>query len=913
MRGLLGRLRRRPGSRAAIEREIREEMRQHIEMRIEDNLAAGMSPQDARADAERRFGDVDSLLAEGRRVRLSDSRRDPLRLSHRPGGGALPGEQPMKDLWQDLRFAVRTLLKTPAFTAVAVASLALGIGFNTAMFTLVDAALFKPRVAAEPDRMVRIYRVEPEGPDVMMSYPDMVDLRERVATLEGVVAGRNEFVTINLGGSAEFAFGEAVTHDYFDLLGIEPLRGREFAPDEDVTPGAHFVTVLSESFWRDRFGADPRVIGSEIVIAGTPFTVIGIMPRRFAGSTPPLKSQFWVPLTMTGTLTPGLGSVLERRGSHSLHVFGRLAAGATIPQARDEVAAIGTALAARYGDTNEDKEFVAAGFDAIRLHPDADRAMLPAAGILMAMVGMVLLIACANVANMMLARASARRPEIAVRLALGAGRGRVLRQLLTESVVLSAIGGVVAVLVARLALTLVLNAQTPFGIPISLDIELSGRVLLFAGLLSLLTGLLFGVAPALHSLRGDLSTSVRGDEALSSGRLRGSRTRNLLVVVQVAVSLVLLISASLMLRSLIGARAIDPGVETGSVLAVNTGLPFQGYAAEEAHEFHRVALERIAGLPGVERVAFTERLPLDTMTMLDGAMWIEGQGIEPGASPPDVARTTVSHDYFEMLGIAIRAGRAFGPEDSEGAPPVAIVNPAFADRFWPGESPLGRRFSTQGPEGPWVTIVGVHEPHKIRTLGEEPTPHVYLSFRQQPGLGFGALLARASGDPGEVLEAMRREITALDGNLAIFDTRTVSDHIDLGLLPVRLAALALTALGAVGALLAAIGVYGVVAFAVARRTHEIGIRMAIGADRSRVVRLVVRQGMRMVAVGIGVGVAASMLVTQALAAVLYGTSPVDPLSISLAAAGMLLVAGLANLLPARRAAGVDPVRALRSE
>lgn len=909
MRFLRKQYSRRLGGRR-LEGEIREEMLAHIVLCADDNIVAGMDPAAARREAERRFGNLDHMVSEGGHAKRDP--HDPLgQFPNRPDRS--PGANLMSDLVSDIRFGFRMLVKSPMFSKVAIVSLAVGIGFNTTMFTIVDAVLFTPIAAVDPDTVVRVIRDGDDFGDMFMSHPDFRDVRDSVGSFSGLASLRTEIGTYNADGVVDFVFGESVSANYFGVLGLPPLVGRSFTPGEDV-PGNHAVVMVGEKFWRDHLGASEAALGRELRFGGKPYTLIGVVGDRYTGLLPLMQVSFWVQTPAADDLGPASEtSMLERRGSHSFHVIGRLAAGATIEQARAEVASIGTQLAKDFADTNSETDFSVIPASDVRIEPSVDSAMLPAAGVLMALVGLILLLACANVANMMLARGSSRRQEIGIRLALGAGRGRLIRQLLTESMMLSLAGGFLAVVMAKLALRVLLAVQPPVVVPVSLAVEVSGRVWLFTALVALFTGLAFGLVPALRSTRADLSQSLRGDEAGDGGRLKGSRLRSSLVVAQVTFSLVLLISAALMVRSLQNAQSIDPGIVTDSVVNIGAGLAFQGYTPDEAREFHLRALERFAALPGVTKVAFAERLPLESSMMLTSDVYLEGQELAPEEEPVVSMTTSVDPNCFEVMGIGIDRGRVFTTADVKEAPAVVIINEVLATELWPGQDPIGKRISLKAADGPFAEVIGVHTPHKVSTLGEGPTRNIYVPYAQENGAGFGTLIARTQGDAAAVLAAMRQVLREMDPGLAVMEAETIGEHLALSLFPVRLAAAALGLLGVIGALLASVGVYGVIAFAVAQRTREIGIRMAIGADRRSVVRMVFVQGMRLILIGTAIGIAVSLAFTRVLSAMLYGVSSTDVLAYVTAAGALCLVGVIANLVPALRASHVEPSSALRSQ
>ncbi len=821
----------------------------------------------------------------------------------------------MDTLLKDFRYGLRMLLSHRGFTVVAVLSLALGIGVNTTIFSIVNAVLLRPVTYAEPERLVEIYTTDSDGyPYSSSSFPDYRDYRDQNSVFSGVVAHTNTLVSHNLEEGAEQVFGEIVTGNYFDVLGVDIAVGRAFLPEEDKTPGTHPVVVLSHAFWERQFGADPDVVGRPVRFNGYPYTVVGVADEGFTGTFPVFSPDFWVPMMMIAQINVfgGDESILEQRGTHILFIKARLEPGVSLEEAEAQVATISARLEQEYPDSNEGRPGTVVAVTDIRFHPFIDDALTPVAAMLMAVVGLVLLIACANVANMLLARASVRRREIAVRLALGASRLRLIRQLLTESVLLGIAGGALGLLLASWTTKLIAGFQPPTPISIAVDLGLDARVLAFTLVASLATALLFGLAPALQSTRPDLISALK-DEANRAGlRWRRFGLRNLLVVSQVAVSMVLLIAAGLLLRSLAIAQSIDLGFEDEKVAIVSTNPELLQLSRGETEIFLREVLERVETLPGAERAALTERIPLGQAIMTMD-VYVEGYDMPSEDEGFSVDYAAVGPGYFDTLAIPLVVGREFAYSDSREAPAVAIVNETFARQYWPGESPLGKRISSEGTNGPWMEVVGISRDYKVRTVGEEARSLVHFPLFQSEHFIFPAVMVRTSNDPAPMVGMIREQMLALQPNSVFFEAKTMAENVGVMLFPVRAGAFLLGIFGFMALGLAGVGLYGVIAYSVAQRTHEIGIRMALGARASEVMGLVVRQGMGLVVVGVVLGLAGGIAVTHLAANVLYGVGTLDPLSFAGAALVLLVVALVANYIPARRGASVDPMEALRYE
>jgi predicted permease len=818
----------------------------------------------------------------------------------------------MKTLLLDLRYGLRMLRKTPGFTLVALVSLALGIGVNTAIFSLVNAVLIRPVPVVREQRRVAWLRAP-------ASYPDFQDYRERSQSFEGLAAitGQSEF-SFDTGGEPELVKGEFVSANYFDVLRVGAARGRTFAPEEDRTPAQ--VAVISHRLWRTRFESDPAVVGRRINLNGLAFHVVGVAPEKFIGTEVGLDRELWVPLstwpvfhpTATVGAAAGAGDLLAARNSHWLRVFGRLRPEVAREQAGAELATIARGIAeTHYGRADEETLRrvrlleMSGGMD-----PGDREEALPVAGVMMAVVGLVLLIACANIAGLLVARAAVRRRETAIRQALGAARLRLVRQWLTESVLLAVMGGALGLLIALWANDLMTSYAE--GTPlVALDLSLDYRVLAFAFAVSVVTGVVFGLAPALQASRLDILTSLKSEDAQGQAGGRRSRLRAVFVASQVALSVVLLVGAGLFIRSLLSAHTIDPGFRVERALTVPVNLGLLRYEAEGGRNFYRELLARVGAQPGVESASLVRFAPLG-LSYAQGLVVAEGRELREGEEGVSVGFNTVGPGYFRTMGAPLLRGREFTDADREGAPGVAVVNEALAEALWPGQDPLGKRLSFEGPRGPFLEVVGVASDIKYRTLGDRARPYFYRPVFQayEPGM---TLVVRTAGEPGALAGAVREQVRALDRNLPVANVRTLEEQFDFSLLPSRAAAWTLGGFGLLALALAAIGIYGVVSYAVAQRTREIGVRMALGAREADVLRLVMGEGMLVVLCGLGAGLLLAFASTRVVAGFLYGVGASDP--VTFAGVPLLLgaVALAAGYLPAHRATKVDPVEALRHE
>ncbi len=812
----------------------------------------------------------------------------------------------------DVRYAIRQLRANPGFTAVAVLSLALGIGVNSTIFTIVNGFLLKPLPVADIEELVEVFTSGTSDSFNLSSNLDYIDYRQEVDAFEGLAANMTMLFNWNRETHSETLFGELVSDNYFAVLGIEPQLGRFFATDENLTPGTHPVAVLSHGFWQRAFAGNSSIVGETIRLNGTHFTVVGVAPAEFTGTIPVLRPDLWTPL-MTEPLINVFSegrSIMEERGSRSLRIYGRLAEGATEELARAQLETVAARLAAEYPETNEDRSVSTKPLRDIRLHPELDSVLAPVAALLMGLVTLVLLVACANVANMLLARGAARSREIGVRLAMGASRWRIVRQLLAESTLLSLAGGTAALLLTFWVTSILMRYQPPLMMALTFDLSPDLRVLGFTLATALLTGLVFGLVPALRCSRPDLIATLK-DDAAGGGTRRRFGLRGSLVVAQVAVSLVLLVTASLFGRSLGNAHAVELGFDEENIAFVSASLSAAGYGREEGRRFLRDMSERIAGLPGVVDATYTARLPMN-LTNVTESIIIEGYVPEEDDLSVVVEHNTIGPRYFEILRIPLLAGREILETDDARSTPVAVVNEEFVARYWPGENAVGKRFRFDGDADPWIEVVGIAANYKMSSVGEQAQPLMHTSLMQQMAF-IETIMVRTESAPGPMVERMRAEITARDPDIAFFDARTMAENLAVVLFPVRVGAAMLAVFGLLALGLAAVGVYGVIAYSVSRRTHEIGIRMALGAGSGEVLRLVVRQGMTVVLVGVAIGLAGALALANSLGAYLYDVSTVDPIAFLGTVAVLVCVALLANYIPARRGARVDPIIALRSE
>jgi len=813
----------------------------------------------------------------------------------------------MRTLFQDVRYGLRVLLKTPAFSLIAVVSLALGIGLNTAIFSVANAVLIRPLpVVKNQNRLVWL-----RAP---ISYPDYLDYRSHAQSFEGIAAitGTQDF-SVTSGSEPELVKGEYVTDNYFDVLGVGASLGRVFVEEDGKTQTP--VVILSEHLWRTRFASDASIAGRQISLNGFGFTVVGVMPKNFVGTEVGLNRELWLPLSMFGLLNPpAAGRVadpgsnrFENRDSHWLAVFALLKPDVSRESAGSELTEVARRVAGNYRGKVDQETLrsvqllrMSGGMD-----PRDQEEVLPVAGIAMGVVALVLLIACANIASLLLARAAIRRRETAIRQALGASRRRLVRQWLTESVLLGCVGGAVGLILAVWANQLLVSRlqSTPVA---ALDFNLDYRVLTFTLIVSVATGIVFGLAPALQASRLNIVMALKSDLLKVSHR---SYLRNAFVTVQLILSVVLLVGSGLFIRALQRASSIDPGftVERALLAPINLGL--LRYDKTAGQTFYRDLLARVQTQPGVEQATLV-RFPQMGSSFAQFQVFTEGS--EPDGEGMSTGFNVVGPNYFRTMGTALLRGREFTEADREGAPGTVVINETLATRLWPKEDALGKRVSLAGPKGPFLEVVGVARDSKYRTLGETSRPYVYLPLNQSydPKM---TLVVRTTGDPKAITSIVREQIRALNPNLPIADVQTLREQLELTLLPSRIAAWTLGGFGVLALLLAGIGIYGVVSYGAAQRTREIGVRMALGAKESDVLGLVLWDGLIVIGAGLAIGLLLAAAATRVVASFLYGVGATDPLTFVAVPLLLGAVALVASYVPARRAVKVDPLVALRYE
>jgi len=816
----------------------------------------------------------------------------------------------MGTLLQDIRYGIRGLLKRPGFTAVAIITLALGIGANSAIFSLVNTVLLRPLPVRNPEEIVSV-AVRAKGDSMLaFSYPNYKDFRDRNDVLSGLLLYRFAPLSLSQQGNNERVWSYEVSGNYFDMLGVQALHGRTFLPEEDQTPLSHPVVVLSHSFWERRFGADQNIIGKDITLNNHAFKVIGVAPRGFKGTELVYSPDMWMPIAMLEWAEPG-AHYLDKRDTNNFFGIGRLRPGVSLSQAEASLNLLAQQLAKEYPDSNEGQSILLTPPGLIL--PEIRGGVVSFTWILMGAVALVLFIACINIAGLLLARATDRRKEIAIRLAMGASRVRLIRQLLTESILLSIVGGAIGLGLAVWIINLLLAFRPPLDFPLTMEVGVDWHVMIFALAISLLTGVVFGLAPALQATRPALVSALK-DTAAQAG-YRRSRFRNGLVVAQLALSLVLLIAAGLVVRALQRLQTMNPGFETQNALTMSFDLGLQGYDKDKGQQFYDDVVARVQSLPGVSSASVISSLPL-SLNYNSSFVYVEGQPAERGANVPTAMVGAAGPSYFQTMKTTLLVGREFTTQDRRDSEKVAVVNEAFVHQLIQGvkstEEALGRRISISGEKGPFVRIVGIVKDGKYFNISEEPRAFVWGPFSQNYNSG-ASLIVRTTGPPEASIAAVRNEVHSLDPNLPVYDVKTMAEHMRLPLFPARIAAVVLGAFGFVALALAAIGIYGVTSYSVAQRTREIGVRIALGAQLSDVLRLIIGQGLKLTALGVGLGLIGAFALTRVLSSLLYEVSTTDPGTFILVSVLLAAIALLASYFPARRATKVDPLIALRYE
>jgi predicted permease len=880
--------------RRRVEERLDDEIRFHLEQQTAKNLRRGLLPDEARRQALVQFGGVEQAR---------EGSRDEFRAA------------PLEHLLRDIRYGLRSLRRHPAFTAMAVLSLAAGIGANAIIFGVANAMLFRASPLADPDTLVNIY----ESDSNPMSYPNIEDLRRGTThVFSGIAASAFVVAQIDRGATPATVMGEAVTGGAFALLGVEPQLGRAIQPQDDVSRGGHPVVVLSHGYWQRAFGGDPRVIGRTLQMGRRGYTIIGVAPADYRGGLPAITPAFFVPMMMLDELM-GI-EMLDRRFNHSMLVKARLAPGVTRTQAEHAASLVAASLST----TRPEGWIAGEGFELVptsevQVVPGIDPLLRAAAWLLITVVGLVLVLACTNLASFLVARAVDRGQEVAVRRALGASRGALARQVLVESALLGLGGAMAGLALAFALLSLLLSIELPLPLGLRLDVHfglgwstlLDWRVLAFTAGAGIMAGLFLGLVPAVHGTRADLGSALKagGKGSDAPGPLRW---RNAMVVAQIAMSLVLLVGAGLFLRSWQRTLAVDPGFGRAPTAILSVILPATRSAPDAALQRTRRLLERFRALPGAAAVGLVWPLPLE-LSSSQTDFTIDGRTPPPGRETFRASRATVDGGYFDAAGMRLIAGRTFNDGDRRDSQPVALISQAMARRYWPDGSALGRILRRPDPGEDDLLIVGVVSDVKVRSLGEAPRDVVYQSYTQGDPLPGGSFLVRSSIDPGRMARTLVRAGQEVDPDLRVMQAMTVADHLATSRLPSQIGAVLLAAFAVMGIALAALGVYGLVRYAVARRSREIGIRMALGADAGGVARLLATQGLRLVLVGGAIGAAVSLVAGRFLASMLYGVGTFEPVALVGAPLVLGAAAWLAAYLPARRASRADPIGALRAE
>jgi len=822
-------------------------------------------------------------------------------------------------LFRDVRYALRTMLRTPGFAAVAVLSLALGIGVNSAIFSFADALLLRPLPVPSPTRVVTISDMAPDMPtgSFSVSYRDYVDLRDKSRSFDGMVA-----FTYTLVGMAEqrealpqLRLALTVSGNFFQALGVEPALGRSFSPEEDRVPGRNAVAILSHLAWKERFSADPNIVGRKVQLNDVEFTIIGVAPEGFIGVEPLVHPDLFIPVMMlpqVAAFGDSNSNQLERRDSRIFTVKARLKSGTSLAQANAEMTAIARSLAQAYPDTNRNRSLI------VRTEMQARVAQAPPnaalASMLLGISGLVLIIACANVANLLLSRARSRSREMAVRLAIGAGRGRLLRQLLTESLILSLAGGLFGLLLAEYGVSYFSSIRLSDDLPVSLVVQLDHRVLIFSLLAAVLSALVFGLAPAIRSSNTDLVPALKTGE--STGRRGRTLGRNALVIAQVALSLMLLCAATMFIRTFRLVLLGSPGFRTDHLLMMSFDPTLVHYSSGRTDDFFRTLVERARQLPGAQNAALSHMVPFEQTTVGSDKIVPEGTEFPPGKDGDTVLYNTVDDRYFETMGVPLLRGRVFRVTDTATSPRVAVINQAMSDRYWPNRDPIGQRLRLGGRSGPWLQVVGVAQTGAYTFMGEPRTPLFYVPLAQDPQPRM-TLMVETAGDAAALTEPLRDLVRSIDAHQPIYNVRTMQDYYQVrGLQFLRLIVNLVGAMGILGLTMALVGLYGLVTYTVSRRTREIGIRMAIGAAHRDILRMVLRQGLTLTLIGLGLGLAGSFGLVRAIRALfsrLQDTGMFDPWTFIAVPLALFAVTMLASYIPARRAAAIDPNQALHYE
>jgi predicted permease len=893
------------------EREIASEIQTHLELEAGEHRERGLPPGEAHDAARRAFGNVGIVIEDTR---------------------AVWGWMAVEQFVQDARYAVRTMRRSPGFAFTAILSLTMGIGVNAAMFSMADALLFRPLAIRAPGDVAVVRSTSPDRAFDGVSYPDFKDFRDKSQSFDGLIAHRLWMLSIAKTADAvpQMRMGMKVSRDFFQTLGVEPALGRVFPPEEVDVPGRDAVAVLSHTFWMNEFDGDPRVVGRTIYVSDTPVTIVGVAPRRFTGMDPIIQPFLYVPASLgesagaggnTGGERPGnsgqsasaaaSGSVLEARGEHGFIVRGRLRDGVTRERAQAELAGIAKGLEQRFPDTNRARGVAVRG--EMQMRQEETPALFPIVMLLLVLAGLVLAIVCANVANLFLARARARSREVAIRLAIGSGQFRLVRQLLTESAVLAVAGGIAGVGLGFLVVRFLGSIRIPTDTPLVFDARIDTRVLLFSLAAALLSALAFGLVPAWQAGRTDLVDALKRGDAGSgaSSRRRRMWGRQTLVVGQIALALVLMVTAGIMLDAFRKMLVVDLGFRTGQIMMIEVNTGMVNYDGDRAREFFRQLIERTRTLPGVRHATLARAIPFRP-NFTDKLVVPEGYQLPAGQDGVRVPANIIDEAWFETMDAEMRRGRAFTIDDRVDSRRVAIVNEMFASLYWPRQDAVGKRLRL-GPAGEWVEVVGVARTTKFGQIAEPPKPYLYLPLPQHPQSRL-TLLVHTAGDPRAMADPLRQLVRSLDPRMPVFNVRDLQGMYEDGALgSQKLIVQIVSGMGLLGLGLAIIGLYAVIAYSASRRMREFGVRLSVGASRADILRLVLREGANLAAAGIVLGLGLSLPVQRVLSAVLVGLGPINPWIVVIAPLGLVIVTIGACVAPAWRASLVNPTTVLRLE
>jgi predicted permease len=898
------------------EREIASEIQTHLELEAGEHRERGLPPGEANDAARRAFGNVGIVTEDTR---------------------AVWGWTAVEQLVQDVRYAVRTMRRSPGFAFTAILSLAMGIGVNAAMFSMADALLFRPLAIRAPGDVAIVRSTSPDRAFDGVSYPDFKDFRDKSQSFDGLIAHRLWMLSMakTVDAVPQMRMGMKVSRDFFQTLGVEPALGRAFLPEEVDVPGRDAVAVLSHAFWMNEFDGDPRVVGRTIYVSDTPVIIVGVAPRRFTGMDPIIQPFLYVPASLgesaggksigasgttggerssnsgQGASAAASGSVLDARGERGFIVRGRLRDGVTRERAQAELAGIAKGLEQRFPDTNRARGVAVRG--EMQMRQEETPALFPIVILLLVLAGLVLAIVCANVANLFLARARARSREVAIRLAIGSGQFRLVRQLLTESAVLAVTGGFAGIVLGFLVVRFFGSIRIPTDTPLVFDARIDTRVLVFSLAAALLSALAFGLVPAWQAGRTNLVDALKRGDAGTSGSARRRRIwgRQTLVVGQIALALVLMVTAGIMLDAFRKMLVVELGFRTGQIMMIEVNTGMVNYDDDRARELFRQLIERTRALPGVRHATLARAIPFRP-NFTDKLVVPEGYQLPAGQDGVRVSANIIDEAWFETMGAGMRRGRAFTIDDRADSRRVAIVNEMFASLYWPRQDAVGKRLRL-GPAGEWVEVIGVARTTKFGQIAEPPKPYLYLPLHQHPQSRL-TLLVHTAGDPRAMADPLRQLVRSLDPRMPVFNVRDLQGMYEDGALgSQKLIVQIVSGMGLLGLGLAIVGLYAVIAYSASRRMREFGVRLSVGASRADILRLVLREGANLAAAGIVLGLGVSLPVQRVLGAVLVGLGPINPWIVVIAPLGLVIVTIGACVAPAWRASLVNPTTVLRLE